>query len=216
VSHLLNFYRLFEWAAKPSEPPDQLKGATNMKKANLRLKLIALIALVAIATAGIVIRARAQTDTTLAESSPVARFGLMGITRGQTARLTLSNVSSPDDHFFPPDPCRVIITFVDADGNVLLNSADQPVRRDVTLDPGHSASVQINGDNLVSRDQTRLSFRPVVRVFVSTNSDGTTPPDPCFPTLEVINNTTGRTTLLNPGTPFFFPGNHNETLLRDK
>lgn len=150
-----------------------------------------LFTIVAIALIGIICGIMRVT----AQSSPrfvaAAQFGILGITRGQTARINVTNTSSPDNPFFPPDPCHVTISFVDADGNVLLNNAGQPLRREVTLEPGHSAFLQINGDNLVPRDQIRLIFRPVVNVL---------PPDPCIPTFEVINNLTGRTSLLSNGT----------------
>jgi hypothetical protein len=98
----------------------------------------------------------------------------------------------------------VTIKFVDGDGNVLLNFAGQPVRREVILQPGHSAFLQINGDEFVPRGQARINFRPVVRV-VTTPPDPqrTSPPDPCFQTLEVISNLTGHTTLIYSGTPPF-------------
>lgn len=166
-----------------------------MKRVNLKIKLIALVTLAATAAVCTMIRVRAQDQSHFA---PVVQFGLLGITRGQTARLSVANVSSPDNPLVPPDPCRVTISFIDADGNVLLNNAGQPVRREVTLEPGHSAFLQINGDNLVPRDQVRLNFRPLVTVMPA---DPNLPPDPCFPTLEVINNTTGRTSLLYSGTP---------------
>jgi hypothetical protein len=162
---------------------------------NLRTKslFIALIAL--IAASGLFIVNRVKASPTAVERRQF--FGIQGITRGQTARLNVVNVSSADDPLYPPDPCHVTMWFVDADGNQLLNIAGQPVRRDLTLEPGHTAFLQINGDNLIPRDQVRLTFRPVVSV---TPPDPNIPPDPCIPTLEVINNTTGHTSLLVNGT----------------
>jgi hypothetical protein len=164
-----------------------------MKRPNLKLRLIALVTVAATAAVCTMIRVRAQDET---HFLPVAQFGILGITRGQTARINVANVSSPDNPLLPPDPCSVTLSFVDADGVVLLNNAGQPVRREVTLQPGHSTFLQINGDNLVPRDQVRLTVRPLLTVMVS---DSTIPPDPCMPTLEVINNTTGHTSLLSNG-----------------
>jgi hypothetical protein len=158
-----------------------------MKALNTRTKLMTIVALVAIGTVCAIVRVRAQSGTQFVAA---VQFGILGITRGQTARINVTNTSSPDNPFYPPNPCHVTISFVDADGNVLLNNSGQPVRREVTLDPGRSASLQINGDNLVPRDQVRLTFRPVVNAV----------PPPCIPTFEVINNTTGRTSLLSNGT----------------
>ena len=164
-----------------------------MKNSNTKVKAIAAIAFFVIGVVFLVIRAKASPT---AVEQP-ALFGILGITRGQTARINVTNVSSPDSPLYPPDPCDVTISFVDAEGNVLVNNAGQPVRRELTLQPGHSAFLQINGDNIVDRGQARLTFRPVV---VVTPFDSTLPP-PCIPTLEVINNTTGRTSLVFAGIP---------------
>ena len=165
-----------------------------MKNSNVRFKAMAVFACLLVGVGCLVIRARAQAE---AHSVPAIQFGILGITRGQTARINVANVSSPGNPLSPPDPCRVTMSFVDADGNVLVNNAGQPIQREVILQPGHAAFLQINGDNLVERNQARLTFRPVV---VVTPIDSTYPPDPCIPTLEVINNTTGHSLLLSNGT----------------
>jgi len=165
-----------------------------MKNPSTRMKAIVAVAFLIIGVVFLVTRAKASPT---AVEQP-ALFGILGITRGQTARLNVANVSSPDNPLLPPDPCHVTMSFVDADGNVLLNNAGQPVQRELTLQPGHSAFLQINGDNLVDRGQARLTFRPVV---VVTPPDPNSPPDPCIPTLEVISNATGRTSLLLGGYP---------------
>jgi hypothetical protein len=165
-----------------------------MKYSSTRMKALAAVACFSLGVSYAFIRVKASPT---AVEQP-ALFGILGITRGQTARINVANLSSPDNPLFPPDPCRVTMSFVDADGNVLLNNAGQPVRREVTLEPGHSAFLQINGDNLVDRGQARLTFRPVV---VVTPPDPNSPPDPCIPTVEVISNTTGRTSLLLGGFP---------------
>jgi hypothetical protein len=170
-----------------------------MRNSSMRIQATAVVACLLVGALCVSIHVRAQDQSHFV---PVPQFGILGITRGQTARINVVNVSSPDNPFFPPDPCRVTMSFVDADGNVLLNNAGHPVRREVTLEPGHAAFLQINGDTLVPRDQLRLTFRPVVTVMPSDpNSppDPNIPPDPCFPTLEVISNTTGHTSLLSNG-----------------
>jgi hypothetical protein len=122
---------------------------------------------------------------------------MAGITRGQIARINVVNIglTSPPE----PDaqPTRVALAFVDSDGNVLRNSDGQPVRREVDLSLGHAAFLQINGNNVIGRDAIRLNFRPFVRVIVA-------PPEPdraIVPTLEVIENETGKTALLFAGAP---------------
>jgi len=170
-----------------------------MKTRNRKSKLIALIAMMTVATVAVVVRVRAQDTVPPTPDKRVPLFGILGITRGQTARLNVANVSSPDNPLYPPDPCRVTISFVDGDGNVLVNNAGLPVRRTLTLEAGHAAFLQINGDNFVPRDQTRFAFRPVVLV---SPPDPNFPPDPCIPTLEIINNITGHTSLISNGTKF--------------
>jgi hypothetical protein len=164
-----------------------------MKSPNTKLKLIAVVALVAIA-ACFVVRARAAAQP--APVKPVL-FGMVGITRNQTARINVVNLINPPDPDAPPTTTQVTMTFVDSDGNVLRNTDGQLVRREATLAPGHSAFLQIAGDPFIGRDEVRVNFRPVVRVLVQ-------PPDPdrvVVPTLEVIDNATGKTTLLSGGSP---------------
>jgi hypothetical protein len=161
---------------------------------------------VAVATACAVIRAKAQ-DTIPPPDPERMLFGMAGITRTQTARINVVNIGlqPPSDPELPSDPCRVVLAFVDSDGNVLRNGDGQPVRRVVTLARGHAAFLQINGSDFIGRDEVRVNFRPVVKVL-------TPPPDPeraIVPTLEVIENASSKTTWV---LGWF---NHNETLLRD-
>ena len=95
----------------------------------------------------------------------------------------------------------MIVNFrlVDGDGEVLRRADGQPVQRTMTLEPGHSAFLQINADNFPGRDEARLNFRAMVTV---------TPPSdafcPCsFPTtVEVLNSATGRTEWVLSGEHF--------------
>ena len=123
-------------------------------------------------------------------------FGMVGITRNQTARLNVTNAG---------ETRGMVINFrlVDSNGEVLRRRDGQPVERTMTLEPGHSAFLQFNADNLPGRDEARLNFRAVVTV---------TPPSgevicPCdFPvTLEVVNNATGRTEWVLSGEHFRIP-----------
>ena len=152
--------------------------------------------------------ARAQGSVSPPEPDRPALFGILGITRGQTARINVTNlglVTPPDpDSQNPvvaiPPPCRVLMAFVDSDGSPVRNSAGDPVRRVVILQQGQSASLQINGDVLVPRDQFRLNFRPIV-VVASTDPAQLAPP--CTPVLEIIDNLFGRTSFVYAGTPRF-------------
>ena len=48
-----------------------------------------------------------------APPEPERTFGMVGITRGQTMRLNVVNLSNPPDpdRQHPPDPCRVVLSF---------------------------------------------------------------------------------------------------------
>jgi len=138
-----------------------------------------------------------------ATPSPV-QFALTGITSDQTARLTVSAVT---DRAYPPGPCRVTLSFVDQQGHALLNSDGRVLESQVTLQPGESAFLDIGGAS-ASR---RLNFRPVV---VEQGAGGNAAI--CLPQLEIIDNATQTTSVINPGTLVTGWGaNHNETVLRD-
>ncbi len=121
-------------------------------------------------------------------------YGMVGITDGQTIRINVVNTNEPDSSF-PPDPCRVVLNFRDADGNLFRNSDGQPIRRIVQLPAGQSAFLDLNGD--VFARAGRIQLRPVARVQ-QPDGVGSLPPGPCIPTVEVIANASGRTQFLLP------------------
>ena len=71
-----------------------------MKTVSLGFKTIAVLAL-AIGMVCAVIHVRAQDQSHFV---PTPQFGIIGMTRGQTARFTVANVSSASNPFYPPDP----------------------------------------------------------------------------------------------------------------
>ncbi len=172
-----------------------------MKLLNHKSKLTAVIALVVIATAGANLRTKAQDQLPPPVNDRYALFGMVGITRGQIARLSVSKLQSPPVGDLPPGPSRVEMSFVDADGNTLVNPEGQPIRRIVMLEPGRSTFLQINANNLLARDETRLNFRPVVKVIPPPVPESQTQPPPIgeATTLEVIETATAKTVLLYPG-----------------
>lgn len=128
-------------------------------------------------------------------------FGMVGITHGQTMRLNIVNLAVAVDGQVPP-PCRVVLTFRDANGRPFTNSDGQVIRREVELQVGHSAFLDLNGDNFVGppADTTgplRLQLRPFVRVLASP-PDPEIPP-PCRATMEIFDNATGRTSIFAQG-----------------
>ena len=130
-------------------------------------------------------------------------FGMVGITRGQTLRLNVVNLVTVPAGQFPPDPCRVVLSFRNAQGQPFSNSDGQPIRRTVELQAGESAFLDLNGDMFggpsTNADTApgRVQLRPFVRVLQSPGDpDRQLPPDPCRATMEVFDNTSGRTSLL--------------------
>src|SRR3989442_1260899 len=106
----------------------QPKGVTNMNTRNIFTKIsiaIALVALVATGAVWQIRRAHANPMPTAVEDQ--ARFGMVGITRGQTMRLNVVNLSNPPDpdKQVPPDPCRVVLSFRSAAGQPIRNSDGQ-------------------------------------------------------------------------------------------
>ena len=99
-----------------------------MKTLNYKSKLTAVIALVVIATAGAALRTRAQDQQPPPVNDRHALFGLLGITHGQTARLSVANLEPPPIGDFPPGPTRVEMSFVDADGHFTVANLD-PLRQ---------------------------------------------------------------------------------------
>jgi hypothetical protein len=146
-------------------------------------------------------------------------FGMVGITRGQTIRLNVVNlIPPPDNDSQIPPPCRVVLSFRNAQGQPFRNSDGQPIRRTVELQAGESAFLDLNGDQLggVGTDApSRVQLRPFVRVLASPGDPDRSPPDPCFPTAEVFGNATLQTSFVLPGVEVAGGLNHNETLVRD-
>jgi hypothetical protein len=129
-------------------------------------------------------------------------FGMVGLTRGQTLRLNVVNLGDPPD----PDrngSRRVVLSFRNAQGQVITNSDGQPIRQTFELRAGESAFLDLNGDQFGSAVDTsgpaRVQLRPFVRVLVNPpDPDRQAPPDPCRATMEVFDNATGRTSLFAP------------------
>ena len=155
--------------------------------------VIALIAITATATVWPVPGVRAVTPT-----EPERTLGMIGLTRGQTMRLNIVNLAVAVDGQVPPDPCRMVLTFRNADGRPFTNSDGQPLRRAVELQAGQSAFLDLNADmygpSSINDAITRLQVRPFVRVQSEPSGDQF-PPDPCRVTMEVFDNASGRTSI---------------------
>ena len=174
-----------------------------MNTRNIFTKLSIAIALVALAAMGAVWQIRSVHA--IPPPDPQRSFGMVGITPGQTMRLNVVNLTPPDpNRQSPPDPCRVLLSFRNAVGEPFTNNDGQPIRRVVELQAGESAFLDLNADVFappstnadVAPGPARLQLRPFVRVLTppDPNRDGF-PPDPCRATMEVFDNTSGRTSI---------------------
>jgi hypothetical protein len=117
-------------------------------------------------------------------------FGMVGITRGQTARLNAYDQSdnSGDATDIPPGPCREVeLMFFDSMGNIRQRSTQ-------CLLPGHAVFLDLNG-NSVEVPGLRLEIRGLVRFVEDPNLSG---PNRITlgSTLEVFDNEAGRTSLV--------------------
>lgn len=110
-------------------------------------------------------------------------FGSIGITADQTVRVNVVNTRLAPNG--PPQ--RVLVGFVDAGGNAVLNADGFPLVLDTMLAPGQSAFLDLPGSPVVGADP-RAQLRAVVQ------PDG--PPTRILSTLEVIDNATARTALI--------------------
>ena len=135
-----------------------------------------------------------------AEASP-SRYGMIGLTPGETLRINVANPELPPaPGEFPPGPCRLQLSFMDSAGHELLPAVK------VSLEAGQSTHLDINGDRLFPSTSTlpavqRMEIRPVV-LSLPKIKPGTTshalPPGPCVSSIEIIDNRSGKT-LINSG-----------------
>jgi hypothetical protein len=128
-------------------------------------------------------------------------FGMVGITPGQTLRLNVVNTAFTRQGELPPDPCRVVLTFFDAEGRHYRRRDGAVVRSAAQLQPGRATSLDLNADEFAT-EGGRIQLRAVVTVIPPPVGDtNALPPGPCVTSVEVINNANGKTVLYvgNPG-----------------
>lgn len=173
-----------------------------MNTRSIFTKLSIAIALVAVLSSGAIWEIR----RVLASGGFERTGGMVGITRGQTVRLNVVDLAAMNSDGTLPPPCRVVLTFRDANGRPFTNSDGQVVRRAVELQVGDSAFLDLNGDNFLAPPTTndtsgplRLQLRPLVRVL-QPPPDPEIPP-PCRTTMEIFDNVTGRTSIFAQGPP---------------
>ena len=120
------------------------------------------------------------------------RLGMLGITDGQTIRISVVNTALPNVKQ-SSNPCRVVLTFRNAEGEIFRNASGNEISRTEFLQAGKSFYLDLNGDDFIKEIRGgRLQLRPVIQIQ---QADGSRlqSPDPCIPTVEVINNANRRT-----------------------
>lgn len=135
-------------------------------------------------------------------ATKISAYGMVGIAPDQTARLNVYYPPGPPSRQTPSGPPnRVLLSLMDAHGNLAIQSACQPGSIDcqggsqssVMLSRGQSAFLEVRGDQLAGA-LSRAEIRPVVSVIP--------PGPPCVPanaiitTFELIDNATSKTVLL--------------------
>jgi WD40-like Beta Propeller Repeat len=148
-----------------------IMGATRAR----RLKALGAVAALAVVAAAGGPGVGAQDE----EGPSRFAFGTVGITRTQTARVSVVATGLPSN---PSEPCRVTVEFLDATGQPIGGRAGGGTAQVLTLDPGITASADVSGvEALAGIQENRAQILPAVQV----------PPGPCadaelMASLEVI------------------------------
>ena len=175
-----------------------------MKTKRRTVTSLAMVALTALVSLGIFRgepRAHAQDQLPPPTGDRIS-FGMVGITQGQTARISVANVIAQNDSNYPPGPSRVAIIVVNSNGNPFRNRDGSPVRKVAMLERGDSTFLDLNADEYPP-GPTRIQLRAVVTVLPPPNPESNVfPPGPStVQTVEVITNATGRTVFALSGPP---------------
>ena len=117
-------------------------------------------------------------------------FGIFGISESQIMKINVVNTAPAPIADAAAEACRVVMTFVDQNGNVLTRSDGTVISRVAQLNGWQSISIAVDASNFIRGG--RLQLRPVVKIQQA-DGDGTSPPDPCLPSVEVINSANGNT-----------------------
>lgn len=134
--------------------------------------------------AGLIVTNRVSAFT-LTESN--WNLGVVGVTPAETIRLNVASLGGSGS--CPSDPSRVELSFVGANGGILLPAVQK------TIGPGHSAFVELNGAEITSSELGRIEIRPIATIM-----SGRGGVDSCsVVTVEVIDNFTHKTTLVYDG-----------------
>src|SRR5258706_7291300 len=125
-----------------------LRKETIMKTKRRAVTSVALVALTALVSLGIfrgTQRAHAQDQQPPPTGDRIS-FGMVGITQGQTARINVANVLTANDPNYPPGPTRVVVIFLNSDGQLFRNRDGNPIRRVAMLERGQATFLDLNFD----------------------------------------------------------------------
>jgi hypothetical protein len=130
---------------------------------------------------------------------PAVQSGLVGLARGQTARLTVINLT-PADPELPPDPCVAFLAFADQNGRSFVDANGSPLRLEAQLEFGDSATLALPSGLAFSG--IRGLRRPIQ---AAVTLDPAVPPKPCLglaSSLEIYDSLTGLSAVsMNLGAP---------------
>ena len=124
----------------------------------------ALVALTALLTLGIFRGTRPvkAQDTPPPQHDRIS-FGMVGITAGQTMRVTVSDILTPNDTGWPPGPTRVVLNFRNANGQLVRNRSGEVIRRAIDLERGESTFLDVDFADVPPPVGNRLQLRAIVK-----------------------------------------------------
>ena len=125
-------------------------------------------------------------------------FGMVSITAREMMRVNVSNIIATNDSNWPPGPTRVAIIVVNSRGQLVRNRSGEVIRRVVQLERGDSTFLDVDFDELPP-GPSRGRLRAVVSVQPPPVGENNALQDGvCIPSVEIINNSTGKTLFMNP------------------
>jgi hypothetical protein len=117
-------------------------------------------------------------------------FPAVGFVPGETIRVSASNLQPPPiGEVPPPTACRVRIVLFDVTGERVADSGP------ILFPPGPTRIFDVPRGALNRPGEERTSRLQVRAMVIVSNLEGF-PPGPSVPSLEIVNTTTGRTSLV--------------------
>ena len=143
-----------------------------------------------------VVKAQDQTPRSIPDR---ISFGSVGITSGQTLRVSVANTIMPNDPNLPPGPSRVVITFRYPNGNLVRDyKTGDVIRKTADLARGDGTFLDLDYDRLPP-SPIRVQIRPVVVVIPPPTNDANQDEirsESAATTIELVNNASGRSQLV--------------------